>query len=407
MRALLGLGEVELGAAAHHDLAVPDVLVDEPAQVQDLGPVVDEGEHDGAERRAERRVHVELVQHDLGIRVLLQLDHDAHAVAIGLVAQVADAGDLRLAHEVGNLLEERGLVHLERDLGRDEAHAPAPSLLDLHARPHADQAAAVQQAVADALRAVDDSTGREVRALHDLQQVFGRGVRMLDHVDDRVADLAEVVRRHLGGHSDRDARAAVDEEVRHDAREHGGLLAGFIVIRPEVDGVLLEVVQHLDRERREPGLGVPHRRRGVAIDRAEVPLAVDERVAHHPVLREADQCGIDDLLAVRVVVARGVAGDLRALPVRTAGREIEVVHRDQDAALRGLQAVAHVRERTGDDHRHRVIDVGGLHLLLDARVDDPGSVVQWHCRCPLDRGRACVPVTVSSRSASPTPPPPS
>src|SRR5688572_32583611 len=51
------------------------------------------------------------------------------------------------------------------------------------------------------------------------------------------------------------------------------------------------------------------------------------------------------LFRSRVVVARRVAGDLRALPVLRARREVEVVHRDQDPALRGLQAVADVGDR--------------------------------------------------------------
>ena len=45
---------------------------------------------------------IELVEHDLRDGVALELDHDAHAVAVGLVAQVADALDLLVAHELGD-----------------------------------------------------------------------------------------------------------------------------------------------------------------------------------------------------------------------------------------------------------------------------------------------------------------
>lgn len=37
----------------------------------------------------------------------------------------------------------------------------------------------------------------------------------------------------------------------------------------------------------------------------------------------------------------------------------------------GFQAVAHVGQRTRDDDRHRVVDIGRLHLLFDIDGDDP------------------------------------
>ena len=83
---MFGLLEVELGAAPHHLLAVADVLVDERPQRQDLGALVDQRQHDGAEGHLERRVDEQLVEHDARVGVLLELDDDPHAVAVGLVA---------------------------------------------------------------------------------------------------------------------------------------------------------------------------------------------------------------------------------------------------------------------------------------------------------------------------------
>ncbi len=71
----------------------------------------------------------------------------------------------------------------------------------------------------------------------------------------------------------------------------------------------------------EARLGVAHGRGRVALDRAEVALAVDQRVAHVEVLRHAHERGVDDGFAVRVVVAGGVAGDLGALAVLLVGRQ--------------------------------------------------------------------------------------
>jgi hypothetical protein len=69
---------------------------------------------------------------------------------------------------------------------------------------------------------------------------------------------------------------------------------------------------------RQARLGVAVGRRRVAVDRAEVALAVDERVAHREVLREADHRVVDAGVAVRVVLAEHVADDRGALLVRAA-----------------------------------------------------------------------------------------
>ena len=92
---------------------------------------------------------------------------------------------------------------------------------------------------------------------------------------------------------------------------------------------------------------------------------------HVPLLGHADQRGIDDAFAVRMVVAAGVAGDLRALDAAGAGREVQVVHRHQDPPLRGLEAVAHVGQRPADDHAHRVRQVAVLELVFDRQIDQP------------------------------------
>ena len=55
----------------------------------------------------------------------LQIDRDAHAVAIRLVADVGDAFDRLLANELCDALDQPRLVDLVRDLGDDDRRAIA------------------------------------------------------------------------------------------------------------------------------------------------------------------------------------------------------------------------------------------------------------------------------------------
>jgi hypothetical protein len=141
-----------------------------------------------------------------------------------------------------------------------------------------------------------------------------------------------------------------------------------------VDRLLVDVAQQLGGDARQAGLGVPHgRRRELA--GAEVPLAVDERVARGEVLRQADQRVVDRRVAVRVIVAHHLADDLGALGARAIGRVAGLVHGVEHAPVHRLQAVAHVRQRAAHDHAHRVVEVRRAHLLLELdRLDAPVAI---------------------------------
>jgi len=60
-----------------------------------------------------------------------------------------------------------------------------------------------------------------------------------------------------------------------------------------------------------------------------------------------------------------MTGDAGALHVGAVGAGPDVVHPPQDAAVHGLETVPGVGKRTRHDDRHRVVEEGSLHLLLD------------------------------------------
>ena len=375
--ARLLLGQLELRAADDDLALVGDVGAEDLAQRQRPRDAVDQGDGVDPEGRLHRRVLVEVVQHDLGQRVALELDDQAHAVAVGLVPQVGDVRDLLVVDELGDLLDERALAALldhEGQLGDDDRLLALGQRLGVGARAHADAAAAGLVGVADALPAEDDPARREVGALDVLHQLLDGDRRVVDERDDRVGDLAEVVRRDVRGHADGDARRAVDEEVREPRRQDERLLLAPVVVRHEVDRVHVDVAQHLGGQPGQPGLRVPHRRRGVVVDRAEVALAVDERVAHGELLRHADERVVDRRVAVRVVVAHHVADDAGALRVRPGRAHPALGHREQDAPVDRLEPVADVGQRPAHDDGHRVVEVGRAHLVLEgARLDVPSA----------------------------------
>ena len=151
----------------------------------------------------------------------------------------------------------------------------------------------------------------------DLVEQLGRGrIRLIHQVDAGPQHFTEVVRRHVGGHADRDARRAVDQDVGKLGRDDDRLLGLGVVGRPHLDGVLPQLRQQMVGERGQLGLGIPVSRGRIAIDRAEIALAIDERHPHHKVLRQPHQSVIRRLVAMGMVLARDLADD----PAHLLGR---------------------------------------------------------------------------------------
>ena len=377
--AAAGLLEEVLGAPAEDRRAVTEKLLENVLEREDPRLAVDQCQEDEREGRLERGELVELVQHDLGVGVALQLQNEPDRfLQIALVADRRDPPDPILVDELGDLLLDRVPALLIGDFRDHDPIAILGELFDRGPRPEGDRAPAGGVAAGQRFAPHHDPAGGEIGARHDLKQLAEGDAGVVDERDQRLADLAEVVGGDARRHADGDAAGAIDEEVGEPPRQDDRLGVPLVVGGDVVDGVELEIGEHHRRDRRQPGLGVPHGGRGKAGDRAEIALLVDEHMPHVPFLGHAHEGGIDDALAVRVVVAAGVAGDLGALHPGSAGGEIEVVHRHEDAALRWLEAVTDIGQRPGHDDAHRVGQVAVLQLLLDRQLDQPptGTVAE-------------------------------
>jgi hypothetical protein len=116
---------------------------------------------------------------------------------------------------------------------------------------------------------------------------------------------------------------------------------------------------------REPGLGVAVGGGRIAVDRSEVALAVDERIAEREVLGHPHHRVVDRAVAVRVIVLEHLADHAGRLLEAARREQALLLHRVEDPPVDRLQAVAHVGQRAADDHRHRVVEERAPDLVLD------------------------------------------
>ena len=380
----LRLLELEARAAGDDVEAVVHVAGEVLLEVEDLRAPADDREHDRAEGGLELRVLVEVVEDYLAdgvalevhddadlvlLRVLLDLALGVLGVSAGEVADVAYALDDLVLDERGHVLDHLALVDAVGDLVDYDLRAAALLLDDLGLAAHAELPAPELVHRGDPVVAAYLRAGREVRALDELHELLdGAGVAVLDVVVEPVAELPEVVRRDVRRHADGDSGRAVEEEVGELRGEDRRLLERLVEVRHHVDGVLLEVAEKLVRHLLHPHLGVSHRGRAVAVNRAEVAVSVDKRHPERERLRHADDRVVDGGVAVRMVLADHLADDARGLHVLHAVRRAELVHGEEAAPVDGLHAVARVGKRTPHYHAHGVVDVVAGHRLLDVDV---------------------------------------
>ena len=310
---------------------------------------------------------IELIQDQLRIGLALQVNDQAHWFAAAGAAFIADR-----ANSLNSLFfDERadGLMQavpslLEGHLGDDDL-GPAAFLSNVGSRSQDHLASPGPIAFKNSLSAADDASGREIRTGDDFHQLIDRDLRLVDQLDRRVTDLAQVVRRNLGRHADGDAVGAVDEEVRKLAGQNQRLTVFTVVVVDEINGIAFQVLEHRRRNGRQPRLGVAKGRWRQPGDRAEVALRMDQAVPHDPILSHPHQRRIYRLIAVRMIALHRLADDAGALAGGSGWPQPEIVHRQENPPLRWLETVAHVGQSPADDDAHGIGKVTVLELVLD------------------------------------------
>ncbi len=366
------LGAAELAAPAHHLEAVVEVDLQQLLEAQGERLAVDQRHVVDAEGLLHRRQLVELLQHRFRNEAVLHLDDQTQPVRpVGQVLDVGDALELLRRDQVLDLGDHLLRADGEGEFGDDEALAPGRHVL------HGDGGADLERAPAPRVRVLDPAephdaaAGGQVGAGDEPHQRLDVGARVLDQVPGGGDDLAQIVRRHVGGHAHGDPGHPVDQEVGVGGREDDRLALLAVVVRLEVDGVLVDRLGHQRGRVGHPALGVPHGgRRVVVAERAEVAVTVDQGQPHREGLRHPHERVVDRGVAVRVQLAHHLADDTGALHIAPVGPQAHLVHLGHDAPVHRLHAVAGVGQGPGVDHRVRVLEEGTLHFVDDVDVED-------------------------------------
>ena len=205
-------------------------------------------------------------------------------------------------------------------------------------------------------------------------QLAGGGIRFIQQAHTGSGHFAQVVRRNVGGHANRNAGGAIQQYVRQTRRHDLRFFKRAVEVRLPLDRALLQFAQQHLRVWREARLGVAHGGKTFrVVRRTPVALAVDQRIAIAERLGHEHHGFVTGAVAVRVELSEHIAHGARRLLVLGGGRQPEFRHGVHDAPLHRLQAVGDVRQRAVQHHVHRVIEVGLLGKSREWQALDVGD----------------------------------
>ena len=288
MPAIACFAQLEYRAPRHHFAAMQEENADQLFQIAQLGLTINQRDRVHAKRILQLREFVKIIEHHFWHFAALELNHQTHARLVGFVLNVRNAFELFLMHQLSDTLLQRLFIHLIRQLIHDDGLALAAiNVFKMHLGTHHHAPTPCAEGLPHAARAIDNATRGEIGRRHDLNQLVNARIRVFQQMQASINHFIEVVRRNVGGHAHGDACGAVNQQIREFRRQHQRLFFRAVVVGAEIDRFLVNVCNQFVGDFCQANLGVAHRGGVVAIDRAEVTLAIDQHMAQRKGLSHA------------------------------------------------------------------------------------------------------------------------
>ena len=285
MRAVTGFAEFERSTFGDHFFAEADEASEHIAHVHQHWAATIKRQHVHTEAVLQRSEFIKLVQDHIGDCILTDFNDDAYARFVGFIADIGNAFDAFVFDEFGDLFDHFRFVHLVWNFGNDDRFFLIADLFDLGAATLNDRATACGERIINATTTEDHAAGWKIRAGDDFENFIECRMRMIDQQASRINYFAQIMGRDVGSHTDRDTACAVDQQVREHSGKYDRFLFAAVVVFLPVDGIFIDIFYELVGDFFHARFGVTHSSRRIAIHRAKVTLAIDQRNTHRKFLR--------------------------------------------------------------------------------------------------------------------------
>ena len=212
-------------------------------------------------------------------------------------------------------------------------------------------------------------TGRKIRSFYDFHNFFQCGFFIFFHLVINnfyysVDYFCQIVWRNVCCHTNGNSRSSIYQKIRKTGWKYRRFFFCLIKVWYEIYGIFIDICQKLHRDFAEPCLCVSHGSSTVSIDRTKVSVAIYEWITGGPFLRHIYKGTINRAVTVRVIFTHGITDDTGTFSMWLVRSIIQFYHGVQNTSLYRFQTIPDIRQCTGSNNGHGIIDIRCFHRFF-------------------------------------------
>ena len=222
---------------------------------------------------------------------------------------------------------------------------------------HHNRTAAGQISLLGSAVAQNQAAGRKIRSRNNINQFFNADFRIIYIGTASINHFTQIMRRNVCCHTNGNTVAAVYQQVRKTRRQNCRFLQRFIIVWHKVNSVFVQIVGQTRRNFSESGFGITHSSSAITIHRAKVTLSVNQCQTHRKRLRHTHHGFINRDVAVRVIFTHNIADDTRRFTIWFGAVITVFIHSVNNTAMHRFHTVTSIRQSTGYNHAHGIVQI--------------------------------------------------
>ncbi len=242
--------------------------------------------------------------------------------------------------KLGDLLDQAGFVYQIRKLCHNDAVLAVVHRLNVGNCTNTDLAASGAVCLADTGSTHNNTSGRKIRSLDDSHQLINSRFLALYIVIDQPYNcfnhFCQIVRRDIGRHTNCDTSRTVYQKIRKTGWKNARFTLSLIVVWHEINGVFVQIIDHVRSDLGKSCLCVSHCGSSVSIHRSEVTMSIHKCISHGPILCHVDKCSVNRAVTMRMVFTHCITYDTRTFLVWLVVSVVHLVHGEKDSSLNRL-----------------------------------------------------------------------
>ena len=302
--------------------------------------------------------HVNQIVH---ICITLHFNYNTDSFLGRLIGNVYDVTGLLCLHQIADIVQkftDSGSDHGVRDFGNNDLLPSAFYLFHIYFSTNLDLSGSSLINFCQIIFIDNDPACRKIRSFDVLHQLFCRDVIVLHVCLNRIHNLAQVMCRNTGCHTNCDSFRTVQQKVRNSYRKNCRLFFCLIKIRYKINDIFVQIGKIcLLCDFRQSCFSITHGCSPVSFNGAEVSMTIYQDHSFFEFLCHNNQRFIDRAVSMWMIFTHGIPDNTRAFTVWSVITDSQLIHVIECSSLYRFQTIPDIREGSGNDNTHGIVNI--------------------------------------------------